>query len=243
MEKENNSSVGLFSSFTNQRLDLLGQDKARAGGKKKSSQQPAARPAAQKQPKNKKVVVSPGEKIGIKISDRLFSETTLNYVASGLGDISLNEDSEDNAVFASPSPAECRQRQEEAEVETDKTEPELLTKFSPAIGQAPQATSTPNLVKVRLSAAQSLQSPLLLNNSGMVTSTIATELIHRKGGKRWRRSSRLYSAGTAVLNLAPELNGGGGGGLGGASAAAAAAASATPTCSRRRATIMVWHYA
>merc|ERR1739844_171228 len=153
MEKEN-SSVGLFSSFTNQRLDLLGQDKAE--GKKKSSQ---SRPA-QKKSKNKNVVVAaaanndvviPG--IGIKISDRLFSETTLNYVASGLADISLNDS--DNAVFASPNPAavDTVGRQEAAEVE-DKTE----EKFSPAIGQA-QATSTPNLVKVRLSAAQSLQSP------------------------------------------------------------------------------------
>ena len=217
MEKEN-SSVGLFSSFS-ERLDLPGQDKDKPGKKTIEAR------AGQKKPPKKKVVaaakaVDITPVIGRKISDRGFSEDTLNYVASGLGAISLNELS--NEAFTSPviatasSPAMTKMaippilvEEEEETVEEEK--------FSPvAIGQA-QATSTPaNLVKVRLSVAESLQSPL---NSGM-----ATELIHRRGGKRWRRSSMA----AALVNLAPEVNGGG--------------ASATPTSCRRRATIMVWYY-
>ena len=153
-----------------------------------------------------------------KISDhRGFSEDTLNYVASGLGAISLNESAND--VFTSPkitttvTQAINKMAAVETGVQAGETR-EVDEKFSPAIGQA-QAMSTPNLVKVRLSACESLQSPI-----GM-----ATELIHRKGGKRWRRSSLAAAAASAaLLNLAPGVNG---------------STSATPTS--RRATIMVWY--
>ena len=227
MEKENSSSseAGLFSSFS-QRLDLLGQDKdkpASASAKNKTSE-------PRKPTKKANVLAVPV--IGKKVSDRGFSDETLNYVASGLGAISLNESSSSASydVFTSPVVATVADQAAmtkmakgetiEEEEETKEVEP----KFSPAIGQA-QATSTPNLVKVRLSVAESLlQSPL---NIGM-----ASDLIHRKGGKRWRRSSMSAAlapppASAALLAMAPELNG-------------STIGACTPTS--RRATIMVWYY-
>ena len=235
MEKENSSSLseadGLFSSFS-QRLDLLGQDKdkpATASAKKnKTSEQP-------RKPKKMTANVLSVPVIGKKASDRGFSDETLNYVASGLGAISLNESlSASYDIFTSPAAAaattagddQAMTKMSKGEsIEEEETKEVEEPKFSPAIGQA-QATSTPNLVKVRLSVAESfLQSPL---NIGM-----ASDLIHRKGGKRWRRSSMAAAlvppaaASAALLALAPELNG-------------STIGACTPTS--RRATIMVWYY-
>ena len=232
MEKENSSSLsdaGLFSSFS-QRLDLLGQDKdkpASASAAKNKTSEP-------RKPKKKANVLAVpviGKEVG---KDRGFSDETLNYVASGLGAISLNESSSTSYdVFTSPvvtaTPVGDQAMTKMAKGETIEEEEEETKevegpKFSPAIGQA-QATSTPNLVKVRLSVAESLlQSPL---NIGM-----ASDLIHRKGGKRWRRSSMASAAlappaSAALLALAPELNG-------------STIGACTPTS--RRATIMVWYY-
>ena len=233
MEKENSSSLseaGLFSSFS-QRLDLLGQDKdkpASASAAKNKTSEP-------RKPKKKANVLAVpviGKEVG---KDRGFSDETLNYVASGLGAISLNESSSTSYdVFTSPvvtaTPVGDQAMTKMAKGETIEEEEEETKevegpKFSPAIGQA-QATSTPNLVKVRLSVAESLlQSPL---NIGM-----ASDLIHRKGGKRWRRSSMAPPAlapppaCAALLALAPELNG-------------STIGACTPTS--RRATIMVWYY-
>ena len=229
VEKENSSSseAGLFSSFS-QRLDLLGQDKdkpATASAKNKTSEQP-------RKPKKKANVLAVPV-IGKKTSDRGFSDETLNYVASGLGAISLNESaSASYDVFTSPVVAtttvddQAMTKMAKGETIEEEETKEVEPKFSPAIGQA-QATSTPNLVKVRLSVAESLlQSPL---NIGM-----ASDLIHRKGGKRWRRSSMAPPAlgppppaSAALLALAPELNG-------------STIGACTPTS--RRATIMVWYY-
>ena len=234
VEKENSSSLseaGLFSSFS-QRLDLLGQDKdkpASASAAKNKTSEP-------RKPKKKANVLAVPV-IGKKASDRGFSDETLNYVASGLGAISLNESSSASYdVFTSPvvtaTPVGRDQamtkmaKGETIEEEEEETKEVEGPKFSPAIGQA-QATSTPNLVKVRLSVAEALlQSPL---NIGM-----ASDLIHRKGGKRWRRSSMAPPAlappplaSTASLALAPELNG-------------STIGACTPTS--RRATIMVRYY-
>ena len=233
MEKENSSSLseaGLFSSFS-QRLDLLGQDKdkpASASAAKNKTSEP-------RKPKKKANVLTVPV-IGKKVSDRGFSDETLNYVASGLGAISLNESSSASYdVFTSPVVTATpvgdlamtkMAKGETIEEEEEETKEVEGPKFSPAIGQA-QATSTPNLVKVRLSVAESLlQSPL---NIGM-----ASDLIHRKGGKRWRRSSMAPPAlgppppaSAALLALAPELNG-------------STIGACTPTS--RRATIMVWYY-
>ena len=234
MEKENSSSLseadGLFSSFS-QRLDLLGQDKdkpASASAAKNKTSEP-------RKPKKKANVLTVpviGKEVG---KDRGFSDETLNYVASGLGAISLNESSSTSYdVFTSPvvtaTPVggdQSMTKMAKGEtIEEEETKEVEGPKFSPAIGQA-QATSTPNLVKVRLSVAESLlQSPL---NIGM-----ASDLIHRKGGKRWRRSSMASAAlappppaSAALLALAPELNG-------------STIGACTPTS--RRATIMVWYY-
>ena len=218
MDKEN-SSIGLFSSFS-ERLDLLGQDKDKPGKKT------AALTTHKKPPPPKKKVVAAAKAVSPviqrKISDRILSEDTLNYVASDLEAISLNELSKE--AFTSPviatasSPVMTKKAMAIPPILVEETEENETVEeeiFSPVIGQAP-AMSTPNLVKVRLSVAESLQSPL---NSGM-----ATELIHRRGGKRWRRSSTA----AALVNLASEVNGGG-------------ASTTTPT-SCRRATIMVWYY-
>lgn len=237
VEKENSSSLseaaGLFSSFS-QRLDLLGQDKdkpastASASAKNKTSEQPPRKP-------KKKANVLAVPVIGKRASDRGFSDETLNYVASGLGAISLNESSSASYdVFTSPVVAaattaavdddQAMTKMAKGETIEEEETKEVEPKFSPVIGQA-QATSTPNLVKVRLSVAESLlQSPL---NIGM-----ASDLIHRKGGKRWRRSSMAPAlvppaASAALLALAPELNGG-------------TTGACTPAS--RRATIMVWYY-
>ena len=231
VEKENSSSLseaGLFSSFS-QRLDLLGQDKdkpASASAAKNKTSEP-------RKPKKKANVLAVpviGKEVG---KDRGFSDETLNYVASGLGAISLNESSSTSYdVFTSPvvtaTPVGDQAMTKMAKGETIEEEVETKEvegpKFSPAIGQA-QATSTPNLVKVRLSVAESLlQSPL---NIGM-----ASDLIHRKGGKRWRRSSMAPPAlapppPASTASLAPELNG-------------STIGACTPTS--RRATIMVWYY-
>ena len=235
VEKENSSSLseaGLFSSFS-QRLDLLGQDKD-----KPASASAAKNKTSESRKPKKKANVLAVPVIGKKASDRGFSDETLNYVASGLGAISLNESSSASYdVFTSPvvtaTPVGRDQamtkmaKGETIEEEEEETKEVEGPKFSPAaIGQA-QATSTPNLVKVRLSVAESLlQSPL---NIGM-----ASDLIHRKGGKRWRRSSMAppalappQSASAALLALAPELNG-------------STIGACTPTS--RRATIMVWYY-
>jgi hypothetical protein len=231
VEKENSlSEAGLFSSFS-QRLDLLGQGKdkpASASATKNKTSEP-------RKPKKKANVLAVPV-IGKKVSDRGFSDETLNYVASGLGAISLNESSSASSydVFTSPvvtaTPVAGDQamtkmaKGETIEDKEEETKEVEGPKFSPAIGQA-QATSTPNLVKVRLSVAESLlQSPL---NIGM-----ASDLIHRKGGKRWRRSSMAPPAlappaSAALLALAPELNG-------------STIGACTPTS--RRATIMVWYY-
>ena len=235
VEKENSSSLseaGLFSSFS-QRLDLLGQDK----DKPASAASAAKNKTSESRKPKKKANVLAVPVIGKKASDRGFSDETLNYVASGLGAISLNESSSASYdVFTSPvvtaTPVGRDQamtkmaKGETIEEEEEETKEVEGPKFSPAIGQA-QATSTPNLVKVRLSVAESLlQSPL---NIGM-----ASDLIHRKGGKRWRRSSMAppalappQSASAALLALAPELNG-------------STIGACTPTS--RRATIMVWYY-
>ena len=235
VEKENSSSLseaGLFSSFS-QRLDLLGQDK----DKPASAASAAKNKTSESRKPKKKANVLAVPVIGKKASDRGFSDETLNYVASGLGAISLNESSSASYdVFTSPvvtaTPVSDQAMTKMAKGETIGEEEEETKevegpKFSPAaIGQA-QATSTPNLVKVRLSVAESLlQSPL---NIGM-----ASDLIHRKGGKRWRRSSMAppalappQSASAALLALAPELNG-------------STIGACTPTS--RRATIMVWYY-
>ena len=233
VEKENSSSLseaGLFSSFS-QRLDLLGQDK----DKPASASAPKNKTSEPRKPKKKANVLAVpviGKEVG---KDRGFSDETLNYVASGLGAISLNESSSASYdVFTSPvvtaTPVAGDQamtkmaKGETIEEEEEETKEVEGPKFSPAIGQA-QATSTPNLVKVRLSVAESLlQSPL---NIGM-----ASDLIHRKGGKRWRRSSMAPPAlappaSAALLALAPELNG-------------STIGACTPTS--RRATIMVWYY-
>ena len=221
MEKEN-SSVGLFSSFS-ERLDLLGQDKP--GKKTIEAVRPATTTAKKKPPPPKKKVAAlkaASPVIKRKISDRALSEATLNYVASGLEAISLNALS--NEAFTSPviattsSPVMTKMEATPPPILVEENEETVEEEaiFSPAIGQAP-AMSTPNLVKVRLSVAESLQSPL---NSGM-----ATELIHRRGGKRWRRSS---SAAPLLGNLAPEVN--------------SAGASTTTPSSCRRATIMVRYY-
>lgn len=236
VEKENSSSLseaGLFSSFS-QRLDLLGQDKDKPASAASAAKNKTSEPRKPKKKANVLAVPVIGKEVG---KDRGFSDETLNYVASGLGAISLNESSSASYdVFTSPvvtaTPVSDQAMTKMAKGETIEEEEEETKevegpKFSPAaIGQA-QATSTPNLVKVRLSVAESLlQSPL---NIGM-----ASDLIHRKGGKRWRRSSMAppalappQSASAALLALAPELNG-------------STIGACTPTS--RRATIMVWYY-
>ena len=237
MEKENSSSLseaGLFSSFS-QRLDLLGQDKDKPASAASAAKNKTSEPRKPKKKANVLAVPVIGKEVG---KDRGFSDETLNYVASGLGAISLNESSSASSydVFTSPvvtaTPVGGDQamtkmaKGETIEDKEEETKEVEGPKFSPAIGQA-QATSTPNLVKVRLSVAESLlQSPL---NIGM-----ASDLIHRKGGKRWRRSSMASAAlapalpaSAALLALAPELNG-------------STIGACTPTS--RRATIMVWYY-
>ena len=236
VEKENSSSLseaGLFSSFS-QRLDLLGQDKDKPASAASAAKNKTSESRKPKKKANVLAVPVIGKEVG---KDRGFSDETLNYVASGLGAISLNESSSTSYdVFTSPvvtaTPVGDQAMTKMAKGETIEEEVETKEvegpKFSPAaIGQA-QATSTPNLVKVRLSVAESLlQSPL---NIGMASS----DLIHRKGGKRWRRSSMAPPAlappppaSTASLALAPELNG-------------STIGACTPTS--RRATIMVWYY-
>ena len=238
VEKENSSSLseadGLFSSFS-QRLDLLGQDKDKPASAASAAKNKTSEPRKPKKKANVLTVPVIGKKVS---KDRGFSDETLNYVASGLGAISLNESSSASYdVFTSPvvtaTPVGDQAMTKMAKGETIEEEEEETKEvegpkqFSPAIGQA-QATSTPNLVKVRLSVAESLlQSPL---NIGM-----ASDLIHRKGGKRWRRSSMAPPAlgpppplaSAALLALAPELNG-------------STIGACTPTS--RRATIMVWYY-
>ena len=135
-------STGLFASFTERRLDE-GRDKV------KGRRQTAA--------KSNKALLSERQ-----ISDRPFSEDTLNYVADGLEHIALNDSSStatDNTVFESPLPPKAD-----------------MDKFSPLLG-----TSTPNVVKGRLDEVA--QSPFLINVSH------SGRMVPRRGGKGWRRSA------------------------------------------------------
>ena len=152
IEKENGL---LFASFS-ERLDLLSQDKGHQRQRRRRLK-PAA--AAQEKGSSRQDVVDEQ-----KLSDRPFSQDTLNYVVKEMEAISITHDDD---VFESST-------------------------NSPAVAGQPHATSTPNVVKAvaRLSMSESLQSPLCR----------VSELIYRKGGKRWRRSVAAAAAPAPVTD-------------------------------------------
>ena len=139
-----------------------------------------------------------------KISDRPFSEATLNYVAEGLEAIALSESTSRTVenVFESPhQPKEEQPRQFLPVASLASKKSPALGKFSPSL-----ATSTPNVVKGRL-GLEATPSPLSLvlgsiyqkskrldeaevdDKEETKAALPVVEKVSRRGGKGWRRRS------------------------------------------------------